>query len=79
MIAINETANEDTAIIAWNLSTSTSFKVGGAPWPSPPSIEISGERMAIYDGSGMIGSKSILFWGDFSRSQTTRIVSTILE
>ncbi len=51
MIAINETANEDTAIIAWNLSTSTSFKVGGAPWPSPPSIEISGERMAIYDGS----------------------------
>ena len=36
MIAINDTADEDTAIIAWNLSTSDSYEVGGAPWPSPP-------------------------------------------
>ena len=50
MIAINDTADEDTAIIAWNLSTSDSYKVGGAPWPSPPSVEISGQKMVIYGG-----------------------------
>ena len=50
MIAINDTADEDTAIIAWNLSTSDSYEVGGAPWPSPPSVEISGQKMVIYGG-----------------------------
>ncbi len=51
MIAVNETAGENTAIIAWNLSTTESYEVGGAPWDAPPSVEISGEKMVIYNGS----------------------------
>ena len=48
MIAVNETQDQAPMITAWNLSTTESFVVGGAPMGNPPSVEISGDKMAIY-------------------------------
>jgi len=50
MIAVNETPDEAPMITAWNLSTTESFVVGGAPWAITPSVEISEDKMAIYAG-----------------------------
>ena len=50
MIAVNETPDEAPTITAWNLSTTESFVVGGAPWAITPSVEISEDNMAIYAG-----------------------------
>lgn len=50
MIAVNETPDEAPTITAWNLSTTDSFMVGGAPWAMTPSVEISQDKMAIYAG-----------------------------
>lgn len=48
MIAVNETPGQAPMITAWNLSTTESFVVGGAPWEITPSVEISEDKMAIY-------------------------------
>ena len=50
MIAVNETPDEAPMITAWNLSTTESYAVGGAPWAITPSVEISEDKMAIYAG-----------------------------
>ena len=50
MTAVNETPDEAPMITAWNLSTTESFVVGGAPWAITPSVEISEDKMAIYAG-----------------------------
>ena len=56
MIAVNETPDEAPTITAWNLSTTESFVVGGAPWAITPSVEISEDNMAIYAVSDSTGS-----------------------
>ena len=56
MIAVNETPDEAPTITAWNLSTTESFVVGGAPWAITPSVEISEDNMAIYAGFRLTGS-----------------------
>ena len=79
MIAVNETPDEAPMITAWNLSTTESFVVGGAPWAITPSVEISEDKMAIYAGFRFDWFVIDTSFGTISPQYRNDVETTILD